>query len=190
MTRVSLAGFQRVFMAGNEKLYTKTVVSLWDDKVVVNCIVDLTEGIKLLGTQTGLQAFYNNTLIPIRGFKEVHFMAKMEETQSLALIVNSQSVVAVCDMVHVINVVQCTAGYALPTVKFDLVRIKDLEGFHFLGASKKRQHRMFCAANPKVLAIVGYLENEKEYVPLRLLDTAEPTNTVLFTDHSIIGMVV
>ncbi|XP_045467164.1 citron Rho-interacting kinase-like [Harmonia axyridis] len=179
-------GFQRVFMAGNEKLYTKTIMSVWDDKIVVNCIVDLTEGIKLLGTQKGLQAFYNNTLIEIRGFKEVHYIAKLEETKSLVMIVNPSNVVAVCDLGHVINVVQCTAGFALPTVKYDLVRINNLEGFHFLEASKKKQHKMFCVANPKVLAIVGYVDNEKEFVPLRLLDTAEPTNTVLFTDHSII----
>ncbi|KAK9874246.1 hypothetical protein WA026_002601 [Henosepilachna vigintioctopunctata] len=176
---------QNVFQEDNENVYCETIMSLPDD-LTVNCVLDLTEDIKALGTTKGLFCYYNGDLVFVEGFEEVHHIALVPPTKTLAMIVNAKNILITCDLNHLINVTQCTAAFAKTNLNYDVVHVKGLNGFHLLVSCKKGGHKMFCVATPKHLIIMGYNEKEDEFLPLRILDTAEPTGTVLFTEHSII----
>ncbi|KAL3270915.1 hypothetical protein HHI36_021422 [Cryptolaemus montrouzieri] len=176
---------QKLFLEDNEKLYSESIMTV-PDGLVVNCIIDVTDGIKAIGTNQGLLCYYNDNLLSLEGFTEVHHVAVVKQASALVMIVNSKNILISCDLNHLINVTQCTAGFAKASLKYDVVNIRGLNGFHMLETCKNGKHKMFCVATPKQLVIVGYNGDEREFVPLRILDTAEPTGTVLFTEHSII----
>lgn len=85
------------------------------------------------------------------------------------------------DLSHVSNLVQCTSC-SKPTLKFKNVTINNLSGFHIM----KAKNCTLCIATSKQVIIMEYDLVESEFAPLRVLDTAEPTSCLLFTDHSLI----
>lgn len=83
------------------------------------------------------------------------------------------------DMSHVLNQAQC-APCSKPTLAFNNVMIDNLTGFHIM----EGRGRSVCVATSKQVIIME-CDVDSEFVPLRVLDTAEPTSCLLFTEHSL-----
>lgn len=61
-----------------------------------------------------------------------------------------------------------------------------MDGFHLLKVSTYMNQPTVCVATPKQLVIIKYNLDTDNFVPVRILDTAEPTSCVLFTENSVI----
>ncbi|CAH0549549.1 unnamed protein product [Brassicogethes aeneus] len=162
-----------------------TTILTLPDGITVNCITDLTENIKILGTDKGLYSYHNETLLHIDGPTSVQQIATAAGTNCVAMIVNQKSVVISCDLNHLINLTQC-ASCTKPALKHQNVKVNGLTGFQFLnGSSNAKQHKI-AVATVKQLVILTYDFEVGEFVAERVLDTAEPISCALFTDNTII----
>ncbi|KAK9874244.1 hypothetical protein WA026_002599 [Henosepilachna vigintioctopunctata] len=160
--------------------------------LTVNCVLDLPEDIKAVGTTKGLFCYYNGDLVFVKGFEEVHHIVLLPLSKTLAMIVNAKNILITCDLNHLINVTQCTAAFAEMHFSYDIVNVRGLNGFHLLESCKKEAHRMFCVATPKQLIIMSYNEKEDKFLPSRILDTADrlgqsclPTTVLLVSRYVI-----
>lgn len=148
-------------------------------------IVDLTENIKALSTEKGLYSLYENNLLFIEGVQKVHHISVMISTNTVFMIVNEKRDLISCDLNHLLNLTQC-AQCTKPKLKYQEVRITNLNGFHLVQASRFLNQQKVCAATSKQLIILNYNLDTNHFVPVRILDSAEPTSCVLFTENSII----
>lgn len=154
------------------------------DTLKVNCLVDLNEETRLIGTDTGL---YNMCFVHINGPQEIHQIACLKTTNIVLMIANDKRQLLHCDLNHIVSLAKC-APCSKPTLITEKVNLKNLSGFHLLQVSK--HDGKFCVATEKQLIIVEYVMETKEFVPLRILDTAQPTHCALFTavnDMLIVG---
>lgn len=151
----------------------------------MTAIVDLTENIKALGTEKGLYSFYENNLLFIEGLQKVHQISVMTSTNTVFMIVNDKRELISCDLNHLLNLTQC-AQCTKPKLKFSDVRISNLNGFHLVQASTHRNQQKVCVATSKQLVILSYHLDTNHFVPVRILDSAEPTSCILFTENSVI----
>ncbi|XP_050504436.1 citron Rho-interacting kinase [Diabrotica virgifera virgifera] len=156
------------------------------EDVEVSCIVELTENIKVLGTSSGLYSYYDNTLLYIAGLKSVHQICIMSTTNKVLMTVNENRSVIRCDLNHMINLTQCYSQSTKPKLKFVEVDVLNLSGFHILQVSHFSKHLKICVANERHLLILGMDSDTSEFVPIKRLDTAEPTGCALFTETSLI----
>lgn len=151
----------------------------------VTSIVDLTENIKALSTEKGLYSFYENNLLFIEAFQKVHQISVMTTTNTVFMIVNEKRELISCDLNHLINLTQC-AQCTKPKLKYSEVRVSNLNGYHAVQVSKYPNQLKVCVATSKQLVIMNYHLDSKNFIPIRILDSAEPTSCVLFTENSII----
>ncbi|KAL1489368.1 hypothetical protein ABEB36_014280 [Hypothenemus hampei] len=169
-----------------DKLDTKLVpVMKLPDNLVVNCIVELTENIMVLGTDTGFYSYYEDNLKYIDGLSKVKQIAIFEVAQSMLLIQGSKSTLISCDLNHVINLAQC-ASFTKPTLKYQHLDVNNLSEFHILQISKHSNQKKAAVATPKQLIILEYFIETNEFLAVRILDTAQPTSCLLFTENSLI----
>lgn len=173
-----------MFDEDTNKYHIETVFSI-PDHIYTNCLLDLSKNIKILGTDQGLYSYYNNSLLHIDGLSEIHQISILPQSNIVVMIANLTSVLISCDLNHLINLTQC-APCTKPVLSYNSIEIKDLEGFHYLKTSEFPQHQLFCAATSQQLVIVKYDLEKNEFIPLRILDTAEPLGCALFTEHSLI----
>lgn len=141
----------------------------------INCLVDLNDNTHLIGTENGL---YTTNLVPINGPQQIHQIAVMKSIKSVLMIADQKRFLLHCDLNHVVNLAKC-APCSKPTLNFEKIHLKNLTGFHLLEVSKRDER--ICVATAKQLIIAEYALETKEFVPLRVLDTAEPTRCALFT---------
>ncbi|KAJ8927857.1 hypothetical protein NQ314_019638, partial [Rhamnusium bicolor] len=86
------------------------------------------------------------------------------------------------DLTENIKCAQCTK----PKLKYSDININNLSGFHILQVSQFNSQQKVCVATSKQLIILNYDLESGEFVPQRILDTAEPTGCALFTENSLI----
>ncbi|KAJ8916601.1 hypothetical protein NQ315_000246 [Exocentrus adspersus] len=153
--------------------------------VSVNCVVDLTENIKLVGAAKGLYAYHDNNLLYIEALSVVHHIALVPNATTVLMIANDKSTLISCDLNHLINVAQC-AQCTKPRLKYMDVNVNNLTGFHILQVSKFPKQPKACVATTKQLVILGYDIGTADLTPLRVLDTAEPVSCALFTENSLV----
>lgn len=153
--------------------------------VNVNCVVDITENIKIIGAEKGLYAYYDKNFVHIEGLTAVHHISVMPHTNTVLMIVNDKNSLISCDLNHLINVSQC-AQCTKPRLKYTDVNVNNLNGFHILQVSKFPTHQKVCIATSKQLIILTYDMETSDLVPQRILDTAEPTSCALFTEYTLI----
>lgn len=151
----------------------------------VTTITDLTENIKALGTEKGLYSFYENNMLFIEGLQIVHQISVMISTNTVFMIVNEKRDLITCDLNHLINLTQC-AQCSKPKLKYSELRISGLNGFHLVQSSSYENQQKVCAATTKQLVILDYRLDTNSFVPVRILDSAEPTSCILFTENSVI----
>ncbi|CAH1118647.1 unnamed protein product [Phaedon cochleariae] len=151
----------------------------------VTCIVDLTENIKVIGTEQGLYSYHEKTFTAIAGLSQVHQISVMSTTGTVLMIVDQKRTLISCDLSHLINLAQCTMS-SKPKLKFKHVDISGLNGFHKVQVSTLAGQPKICTATAKQLIILNYDVTNGDFVPARILDTAEPTGCALFTENSLI----
>lgn len=173
-----------MFYEDAEKLKTETVLKITED-LTINCVFDLTDNIKLLGTENGLYSYYNGTLLYINAFNAVHHISIIPSTNVVVMIVNPKSTLISCDLNHLVNLTQC-AQISKPTLKYKHVNVNNLDGFHMMHVSNYMNHQKMCVATTKQLIILNYDMVLDELKPIRILDTAKPTSCILFTENSLI----
>lgn len=174
---------EKLFYNG-DKLKTETVFKI-PENLQINCVFDLTDNIKLIGTEKGLYSFYNETLLYINAVNSVHHIAVIPSTNVVVMIVNAKSTLIACDLNHLINLTQC-APVSKPTLKYKNVNVNNLDGFHIMQVSKFADHRKLCVATTKQLIILQYELELDELKAIRILDTAKPISCILFTENSLI----
>lgn len=121
----------------------------------------------------------------IEGLQKVHQISVMTSTTTVFMIVNDKRDLIACDLNHLINLTQC-AQCSKPKLNFSEVRISNLNGFHIIQTSPHQNQQKVCVATPKQLVILDYNLNTNNFVPVRILDSAEPTSCILFTENSVI----
>lgn len=151
----------------------------------ITSIADLTENIKALSTEKGLYSLFENNLLYIDGVQKVHEISVMRSTTTVFMIVNEKRELITCDLNHLINLTQC-AQSSKPKLKFTEIRISHLNGFHLVETSPYENQQKVCVATQKQLIILSYQLDTNQFVPVRILDSAEPTSCILFTENSII----
>lgn len=165
--------------------HCEIVASIGKD-VYINCAVCLPEeDIYIFGADQGLYSFHNKTLTPISGPLEVFNISTIEKINVALMIADADRVLISCDLSHLNNLAMC-APCTKPTLVFQKINVKNLAGFHILQVSDFTRQRKICVATCKQLVIMGYEEEMAEFIPLRILDTAEPTSCILFTELTVI----
>lgn len=154
--------------------------------IYANCIIDVTKNITVIGADQGLYAYYNEALVHLGNLSDVQQIGIIPETNIVVMIAGTNGKLVSCDLNHLINLIQCAAPSSKPVLTYHDIKIKDLDGYHFLQTSDLRKHQMFCAATPKQLVIVQFDLDRNDFIPLRIMDTAEPLGCVLFTEHTLI----
>ncbi|KAG5866592.1 hypothetical protein JTB14_013111 [Gonioctena quinquepunctata] len=168
----------------DEKPKFDKMLSLPQDMEVIS-LVDLTENIKVIGAEQGLYSYFEKNLVHIDGPLEIHHMSVMSSANCVLMIVNRKRTLISCDINHLINVAQC-AQCAKPKLNYKDVNVSNLSGFHILQVSSFAKQAKVCVATEKQLIILGYDSEGDEFVPARILDTAEPISCALFTENSLI----
>nr|XP_023022952.1 citron Rho-interacting kinase [Leptinotarsa decemlineata] len=174
---------QKIYNDDNKPKFEK-ILTIEEDMQVVS-LVDLTETIKIIGTEQGLYSYFEKNLVHIDGLKEVHHISIMSSTNCVLMIVNEKRTLIVCDINHLINLAQC-AQCSKPKLNYKDVDISGLNGFHILQVSSFTSQLKICVATAKQLVVLSYESDIEEFVPARILDTAEPVSCALFTENSLI----
>ncbi|XP_019763778.2 citron Rho-interacting kinase isoform X1 [Dendroctonus ponderosae] len=179
-----VSGLQRFFAPDPAASKLETLAKL-PANLSVNCMVELTENIKVLGTDQGLFSYYNNSISALRieGVANVEQISLFED--AVLMIHGAKLTLIGCDVNHLINLTQC-APCAKPTLNYHNINVNNLSGFHLLQVSKHASQKKIAVATAKQLLILEYYYESKEFVPVRILDTAQPTSCMLFTEHSLI----
>lgn len=153
-------------------------------EIDVNCIIELDKDMKLFGADKGLFSYNNNTLNHISGPLHVQQIATLPKLNLVLMIVDENRVLISCDLRHLHSLCAC-APCSKPSLQFQAVNIKNMNGFHLFRTSCNKTN-MLCIANARQLFILKYDFKCKTFIPERILDTAEPTSCILFTEHSLI----
>ncbi|XP_056637820.1 citron Rho-interacting kinase [Diorhabda sublineata] len=161
-------------------------VLIFPENIEVNCIIDLSESIKVLGTEKGLYSFYENNLVFISGLTKVHNICPMPTTNKVLMIVQGDRSLISCDLNHLINVTQCLTQSSNPKLRFEQVDVSNCKEFHILQVSPFPKQQKVCVATTRQLIILEFDFETSLFVPVKILDTAEPTGCALFTEHSLI----
>ncbi|CAG9767567.1 unnamed protein product [Ceutorhynchus assimilis] len=148
----------------------------------VNCLVELTNNIRVLGTDQGLYSYYENNLLRIEGVSKVEQIIQFSPANAVLMIAGPKSSLISCDVNHLINLSQC-ASCTKPTLKYKDITVNNLNGFHILQVSKQKKLGI---ATVKQVIILDYFYETNEFIPIRILDTAKPTSCLLFTENSLI----
>lgn len=181
---LSISALQKIYEEDSSNQKFHHVLKIPSD-LEITSITDLTENIKALSTEKGLYSFYENNLLFIDGLQQVHQISLMASTNTVFMIVNDKRDLISCDLNHLINLTQC-AQCSKPKLKFSEVRINNLDGFHLVQTSPYQNQQKVCAATSKQLVILNYHLDTNNFIPVRILDSAEPTSCILFTDNSVI----
>ncbi|XP_066144839.1 citron Rho-interacting kinase-like [Euwallacea fornicatus] len=152
---------------------------------VVNCVVAITENILVLGTDKGLFAHYDNNLLHIEGPARIEQIVVFTLGKAVVMIEGSKSTLITCDLNHLITLAQCSPC-AKPTLNYQQVKSNNLSGFHILQVSKYQSQKKIAAATRKQLVIHEYYLDTNEFLPVRIVDTAQPSSCILFTENSLI----
>lgn len=150
-----------------------------------NCVVDLIENIILLGTDKGLYSYNNQRLLHISGLESVHQITLIPNFNMALMIVDINRILIKCDLQHLKDVSQC-APFTQPKINFSNVNINNLSGFHIFQTSNYNKQLTLGIATSKQIVVLIYDLNCQDFKPLRILDTAEPTSCMRFTEHSLI----
>lgn len=157
--------------------------------IYVNCVIDLTKNIKILGTDGGLYSYHHDQFVRIENVTDVHYVTPIPNTNHVIMIVNAEGVLITCDLNHLINLSQC-ASCTKPTLIYKKVFGNNSLGddnFHFVQTSRVHKDRpLFFAATSQQLVIADYDLDGDEFRVLRVMDTAEPISCGLFTEHTLI----
>lgn len=151
---------------------------------VINCLVALTEiNAHLIGTDSGLYSHNNSTITKINNAPtHIDHITFMKNYNVVLMIGEEKRNLLRCDLNHLVNLAEC-APCSKPTLKYDRVNLNGFYGFHVLCASKSGQVGV---ATAKQLILAQYDAAIREFVPLRVLDTAEPTCCVHFSGDSVL----
>lgn len=170
---------------GQNKPYVgDTILNLKDD-LEINSIIDLHPGCLLLATEQGLYSHKNNQLLHINGPISVHNICLIPKIKQAVMIINSNRIMITADLNQLHTLVEC-APCTKPTLKMKHINVNNLNGFHILQSSDFTKMQVVCTATPKQLIIMKYDIDLQELVAVRILDTAEPTICMHFTQHSLI----
>lgn len=125
-----------------------------------------------------------NKLNHILGPLHIHQMATIPKLNLALMIVDDNRVLISCDLRHLQSLCEC-APLLNPTLQFKTLFVRGMTGFHLLQTTCGKRY-MFSAANARQLLIMKYDFKYKDFLPDRILDTAQPTSCILFTEHSLI----
>nr|CAI5863093.1 unnamed protein product [Callosobruchus analis] len=173
------SALQRIYYDDMEKDRLETVLRL-PEKISANCIIDLSANIKVIGTEQGIYSYYEGSFLKIEGLDELHQITLMPSTGNAIMIVNKKRTLAFCNINHLINLTQC-AQCTRPTLKYNEVNVRNLNGFHTLQVSLHPKQQKICVATTKQLIILEYEVDSDQFQVIRILDTAQPTTCALFT---------
>lgn len=156
-----------------------------DEDFDVNCLFELSKETRVLGTDKGLYSCTHGKILHISGLNKVHQISLLTSNHLILMIVDTNRILIKCDSRHLTNLTEC-APCVNPTLKYSLVNVSNLNGFHIFEVSDLAKSPMLCVATSKQLIIMMYDLTVQDFKPLRILDTAEPTSCILFTEHSLI----
>ncbi|XP_018320783.1 citron Rho-interacting kinase [Agrilus planipennis] len=176
--------FQSVLRTSDYK-YVGEVVATWLETLDVNCLVELSNGKKLLGTEQGLYSLGNDPLTNISGPDHVQQIALLPTVHLALMIIDVKRYLITCDLnlLESLSVRDSTSKPYLPTKR---VNVNNLSGFHTFQCSDFTKRMLVCVATAKQLIVLKFDIKSHDFVPLKVLDTAEPTSCMLFLGHSIL----
>lgn len=155
------------------------------DNIDVNCVVDILDQTLLLGTDKGLFTYFKKSLVHINGFTSVHQISLIANLNMAIMIVNTNRIIIRCDLNHLKDVAQC-APCTNPSLTYSIISVNNLNGFHIFETSLQNKQLILGVATNKKVVLLIYDTSEHSFKPLRILDTAEPSSCLLFTEHSLI----
>ncbi|XP_031331447.1 citron Rho-interacting kinase-like [Photinus pyralis] len=164
--------------------YEGEVVLKYPQDLSLNCLVDLN-ATKLLGTEQGLYSYNEQGLVHIAGPLQVYQVLTLPSINACMMIADSTRALITCNLYHLASMSRA-APCSNPTLMFKSVKMNNLHGFHLFDVSAIGGNLALSAATSKQLVIAIHDRNLGEFVPVRILDTAEPTGCLLFTEHSLI----
>ncbi|KAF5279138.1 hypothetical protein FQA39_LY18316 [Lamprigera yunnana] len=150
----------------------------------LNCLIDLSD-MKLLGTEQGLYSIQDKNLLHISGPLNVFQILILRKLNICIMIVDSNRYLISCNLYHLMSLTQCTPC-SKPTLMFKSINVNNLQGFHLFETGIISGNTILSLATCKQLILMYYDQNLSEFIPTRILDTAEPTSCMLFTEHSLI----
>lgn len=169
---------------GTQKYTGQTLLHL--KEIDVNCVLDFYESIILLGTDKGLYSYHDDSLVHVIGIGSVHQIGIISNLNLALMIVNTNRILIRCDLNHLRDVSKC-APCTNPSLNFVNVNVNNLNGFHIFESSVRSGKELIVSvATSKQVIILNYDVIGNSFKPLRILDTAEPTSCLLFTEHSLI----
>lgn len=175
---------QAVFNKSDQK-YMGELILKYNDDMQINCMVDLNNDTKLLGTKDGLYSYRNDALLHIAGPLNVYQISTANTLKLAIMIADSNKYLITCDLNRLNDLTKC-APCSKPTLTFKTVNINNMEGFHLFEILNSKKDPILAAATSKQLILMSYDYDLSEFVIDRILDTAQPTSCILFTEHSLI----
>lgn len=156
-----------------------------DENLYVNCFVKLLQNLYILGTDQGLFSCHDKNLTRISGISQVYQISVVQTVNKVLMIADAERILICCDLNRLRDLAEC-ASCSRPRLDFEVVHVNNLRGFHLLEVADFARHKKACAATSKQLAIFDYCEETSKFVPVRVLDTAEPTSCVLFAKYTVL----
>ncbi|KAK5638338.1 hypothetical protein RI129_012633 [Pyrocoelia pectoralis] len=173
-----------IFQTQIEK-YRGEIVLKYPQNLYLNCLVDITPETRLLGTDQGLYSYNDNNLHSIAGPLQVYQISILSKINTSIMIADSSRSLISSNLNHLTNISK-SAPCSKPTLIFKSINVNDLHGFHLFEVSNVGGNLILSVATSKQLIIMIHDRNVGEFIPVRILDTAEPTSCMLFNEHSLI----
>lgn len=152
----------------------------------VNCTQEINKTTLLLGCEEGLYSCVEQKpLVHITGLTQIHQIGLIKSANIALFICDEKRILVKTELKQLESLSQ-RAQFTNPHLTTQKINVNNREGFHIFQASDFTKKQIVCAATSKQLFIIKYDYESRDFLPLRVLDTAEPCSCILFNEHSVI----
>lgn len=163
----------------------KIVAKLVNNEEVI-CVQEIAKNVLLLGCEEGLySAIDDKPLLHITGPTQIHQIGLIKPANIVLMICEEKRKLVRAELKQLESLAQ-RAQFTNPHLNTQKININNREGFHIFQTADFTKKQIVCAATNKQLFIIKYDYEIADFLPLRVLDTAEPCSCILFNEHSVI----
>lgn len=160
------------------------IVRLPNQEEVI-CLKELNDSTVLLGGEEGLYSVNNKQLVSITGIKDVQQIETLQPINTCLMICGDKQTLVKTELKQLESIAQ-RAQFTHPHVNVTEIKLNTEDGILIFRANNSPDKPVVCAASCKQLFILSYDFDSTDFVPVRVLDTAEPCSCILFNDQSVI----
>lgn len=147
---------------------------------------ELSKDVYLFGSEQGLySSIQGNPLLHIMGPDHIQQIGVSRPINAVLMIAGDKRSLIKAELRQVESLVK-SAPCSNPTLHFVTINVNNRDGFHMFQMADFKKTHVVCAATSKQLFMIKFDYEINEFVPLRVLDTAEPCSCILFNEHSVI----